>query len=120
MKIARRIPILPETISIKDVEAEINGLNSIPLGISKNDLKIYTYDFTKYLVNIITSKNIEDALQFMGHLLEELNQSENIEITLLDFEKVFLNNTSNVENYNNLIKNINENTNNLCIIIRNR
>lgn len=56
----------------------MKDISNIPIGIRKKDLNICTYDFTKKLITIVTSRNIEDIIEFISHLLEELNYLKNI------------------------------------------
>ncbi len=120
--IAKHIPIIPERVTIEDVGEELKDLTSIPLGIAKKTLNIFTWDFTKNFINIITSKNIYDSLQFITDLIQEFESLENINVTIFDAERIMQTEKINI---NKLFKEYNEkmeeNTQNnakeLCIII---
>ena len=56
--IARRVPILPEIVSYDDCRSAVENNNLLALGINKLDLSVATYDFTKDVVNIMTSQDI--------------------------------------------------------------
>lgn len=117
-KIAKNIPVLADKVTIEDVENELKDLTKVPLGITKKDLAVYTYDFTKNIVNIITAKNMEEVCEFTSHIIEELKLLENINIMILDFEKAILNKRSTQANFEECMKMIDsKKINNICIII---
>ena len=101
----------------------MKDISNIPIGIRKKDLNICTYDFTKNLITIVTSRNIEDIIEFISHLLEELNYLKNINTIIFDAEKIIQSRTINlnsifdkfkIELENNKIKSI---RNNFLVII---
>ena len=85
---AKNIPILPKIVKLEDVKEKITDLSSVPLGVDKKYIKICTYDFSKRLINIIVSKNIEIATKYLSYILEELKLLKNIDITILDAERI--------------------------------
>lgn len=86
--IAKKIPTMPVEITISDVEEGLKGINSIPVGITNKDLSIYAYDFKKNFFNIITSKNIESAVEYSYYLLEEIKSLKNTKIILFDVSEM--------------------------------
>ena len=74
----------------------MKDISNIPIGIRKKDLNICTYDFTKNLITIVTSRNIEDIIEFISHLLEELNYLKNINTIIFDAEKIIQSRTINL------------------------
>ena len=117
-RIAREIPTLPNRVLFENVQSEFTGIGCVPLGIKKQDLQICTYDFTKNLVNIMTAKNIEEVCQFAYHIIEEVKLINDINITILDFEKIILTNKSSLSNYEDFMSKINNNKKyNVCFII---
>ena len=121
--IAQNIPTIPNKVTYSNVQKELKDLSSIPVGINKKDLKICTYDFKNNFINIITAKNTEDATIFVSHIVEEIGQLKNIEITILNAEKIKQSKKSELnKDYNNYINQIDENLtqnnkHHLCIII---
>ena len=77
---AKHIPTLPDKVEINDIKDYLKDLTAVPIGISKKNLDVYTYNFKKSFVNIITSKNIESSIEFISHILEEVKQLENPDI----------------------------------------
>lgn len=82
----------------------MKDISNIPIGIRKKDLNICTYDFTKNLITIVTSRNIEDIIEFISHLLEELNYLKNINTIIFDAEKIIQSRTINLNSVFNKFK----------------
>ena len=93
---AKHIPTLPDKVEINDIKDYLKDLTAVPIGISKKNLDVYTYNFKKSFVNIITSKNIESSIEFISHILEEVKQLENTNIVLFDSERVLQNKKVNL------------------------
>ena len=119
---AKHIPTLPDKVEMNDIKDYLKDLTAVPIGISKKNLDVYTYNFKKSFVNIITSKNIESSIEFISHILEEVKQLENTNIVLFDSERVLQNKKVNLGlNYKNFVlgieNNLNKNKQVICIII---
>lgn len=116
---ADNIPILPEQLQIQDVKDYLKELNSVPVGITKKDLKVYNYNFKKNLINIISSQNLENAAQFTYHLITEFLELKNIKIKIFDAEKVISKRNTNIkEEYSEFISSLNEYKEDIvCVII---
>ena len=120
--IAKPIPVLPEKVASKDVVEQLKDLSSVPIGIGKKNLNIYTYDFRKDLINIITAKSIDASAEFTIHILEEIKQLENVNIVIFDAEGYLQTKRSNLlTDYKNFILGIrnglNRNKQILCVIL---
>ena len=85
--IAKTIPVIPKKVTMEHIKDKITDLSAMPIGISKKDLEIYKYNFIKRKVNVITSKNLEEAVNFTTHLIEVINMIDNIDLYILDAEK---------------------------------
>ena len=85
---AKPIPTLPKKVTMDFVKNEIIDISALPIGVSKESLEIYKYDFTKRKVNMIISKNLEEAVNFTAHLIELINMIKNTEVYILDAEKI--------------------------------
>ena len=117
---AKPIPVIPKKVTLEYVKDEITDLSALPIGMSKAELEIYKYDFTKRKVNVISSKNLEEAVNFTTHLVEEINMLENTDLYILDAEKIIKNKKDDLQKeYTNLnIKmNLNSDRNVVGIII---
>ena len=121
---AKSIPVIPRKVRFKDVEKALKSISNIPLGIAQKSLNIYSYDFTKNLINIIIAKNIEDVIQFTSNVLEELKKVEHLNVVVFDAERIIQSGKNKLkENYEDFYKNLNnieENNiseNTICVII---
>lgn len=119
---AKPIPILPDIVTYEDVKVELKDLSNVPIGINKANLAINTYNFRRNLINIITAKNIDMAVQFTSGIIEEINQLKNVEVVILDAEGIFQTEKdslkSNYMNFTLELKNDkNKEKNVLCLIV---
>ena len=120
--IAKSIPVLPEKVTFKDLKSDLNDISSVPIGITDRDLKIFNYNFTKNIINIITAKSFDDASKFSGFVLDEIRQLENVNTIILDAEKVWSNENNSVKNQYEIFifeleKKLRKDKHNLCIIL---
>lgn len=99
---AKRIPILPETVTFDDVRSGLVDLTSVPLGIAKNSLNISTYDFTKNFMSIICAKDIEQVAKFANNIGEEIKELKNVKTEIIDGEAKTLPNYN--ENCNSIVE----------------
>lgn len=120
---AKTIPVLPSIVTLKDVNSSLKDLSEVPLGIIKKSLNIFKYNFQKKFITIITSKNIELVIEFSSNIIEEIKKLNNINIVVLDAERV-LQTKKNIiiDSYKNIVsemdKEIKENSKRtLCVII---
>ena len=114
------IPIIPKKVLLEDVEKYVTDMSKLPIGITKSNLKVNTYNFAKRKVTLICSKNIEDAVSFIPNLIEEIKLIKNNELFVLDAEYVVNTNKDTLEKeYTKLSIRINQNNNKqgVCIII---
>ena len=119
---AKKIPVLPEKVTIEDVKDKIEDLTNVPIGLDRKTIEICNYDFKNNIINIVTGKNIDTSSQFIFNLLEVLKQIKNIEITILDAEKIFQTAKGTLElNFQNFTlemnNGINKDKEKVCIII---
>lgn len=115
---AKNIPVIPNRIIINDLIEYLNDLTSVPIGITKKDLKVVNYDFKKNYINIITSKNLEDATQFAIYVLEEIVKLKGIDVMILDAERIISNKKINIsDEYNNFVSNIMNNKSNHTLYV---
>lgn len=84
---APRIPVLPDKVTFQEIKKNINGISQIPLGIIEKNLKVANYDFKKNFATLITSKNMEDAIQFTANIIDELKNIKNVDTIIFDAER---------------------------------
>lgn len=104
---AKHIPVVPDKLSIEDVQEYIQSISNVPIGMAKKSLNIFNYDFTKNMVNLIISKNLEDTVEFITHLMEELKLIDDVDVNIIDAERVLQTKKVNiVQNFEKLIEKI--------------
>ena len=86
--VAPEIPTVPKKVNIEDIKNYITDISSLPIGISKNNLEVYKYNFLKKKITLISSKNIEESAQFAVHLIEAIKIIKDNELFVLDAENV--------------------------------
>ena len=116
------IPTLPTIVTIDDVKAKLDGLNSVPIGIERKSLSIFNYNFEKDFLTLITAKSIDLTTDFILNLLNEINELEDVNIVVLDAERIIQSNKNALKNnYEDLIRDLSKKQNNnnsvLCVIV---
>lgn len=118
---AKNIPVIPNKLSLEDIKEYITDITKVPIGITKKDLRIFTYNFKKNFINVITSKNMENIAEFSFHILEVIKQIKDIQITIFDAERALQTKKSNmeekIEQLEEEIENSDEHPYTICIII---
>ena len=128
------IPVLPSKIILDKVIKAYKNLNTVPLGIEKEELVVSTFELKKQFCSLISSQDISDNKSFIYSFITELQMIKNNNLFVLDASNIFDKNTFNNLNYYNddltnvyknieeLIKKYNENldqnlSNNVIIIL---
>ena len=115
------IPTLPNKILIEDIKKYVKNISKLPIGLSKNNLKIYEYNFKNNFISIITSRNINEAGKFSINLIEEIRMLKDVEITIFDTEKIISSKKMDISGeYQNFVLNVynnNSKLHNICFII---
>lgn len=114
------IPVLPDKVTFREVKKHIDGISQIPLGIFEKNLKVANYDFKKNFATLITSKNMEDAIQFTVNIIEELKSIKNVETVIFDAERGISSKRINLQDqYTAFITKLNKENKNhtICIFI---
>lgn len=117
---AKSIPVLPNIVMFDDVKEKLKDLTALPIGINQKSLEISTYNFKKEFINIVTAKNIDIAIEFMTHIIEEIKQLESVNIFVFDAERITQAEKANLKlNYNKFISEMENNQNKdvICVII---
>lgn len=89
---AKRIPILPDKVDIGYLQDEIrfNSTNKIPIGVEKDSLSIYPYDFTASAINLVTSLTGDECSAFMQGLAEVITMKDSREVIVIDADGSFV------------------------------
>lgn len=86
---AAKIPVLPEIVSIENVEEKIGNLATIPIGIRKDNLDIATFDFTSNSISLITANDITTKTNFFIQLVKLFMKVPYQKVVVLDANKIF-------------------------------
>jgi len=96
---AKPIPTLPEIVTIKDVLFEQKGLECVPIGIEKNSLEVYVYNFVEHNINLIAAKQIKNHIYFIYALIKEMSIIKNVKLHILDAQSIYRGNYENIDLY---------------------
>ena len=137
---ANKIPVLPNIVTFKEIKDYLSS-NEVVIGINKNNLNACTFNFNRYLINIISTLDILSVSKFLNPFINQIIYQKIAEIMVInageielekgnyqytdkDFDKVFtkINNfvTNNYDKYvnSNYDKDIfNETSKIYCMII---
>ncbi len=82
------IPTIPETVTWADVSSEFDGLNSVPVGIAKDNLNILSVDLKNQLSLIVSATKIDATKDFVENFVIELCKSKNTAVYVIDAERL--------------------------------
>ena len=94
----KNIPEVPEIVTVNHVKGKLNSLDNIPVGISKEDISIETYDFKNNKSCLILANRINDTTYFIKSLVEEFKM---LNRNLIVIDPVNTLESINVSNYYN-------------------
>ncbi len=81
---APKIPTLPEKVTFDLLETENIEIDKVPIGISKNTLKLVKYDFSYFAATNIASNRLANINSFMDSLIEVLLRIKNSIVYFID------------------------------------
>jgi len=118
---AKEIPILPDVVTFEKLKPRLNAISSVPLGITKKDIRIFNYDFKDNFATIIAGKSMDEVVEYTKNIIYELQELKNIELTILDGENALSEQSTNLnekyEKFINTAKESNEKKHQVCVII---
>ena len=107
---APKLQILPDIVNVDDVLFEMQGINTIPIGIEINSLEVYVYDFTLNKTNLILSNDIEKHMGFVNALVKEFLLNANVDVKVIDINNFYNSNYEKEkiykDNFDNLVLDI--------------
>ena len=83
-KKATAVKVMPDVIKIEDVNSRYTGLNTVPVGIAKDTLNIYTYDFRKSVTTIVSSLEFTNMNLFIHNFIRTLAANLTFKTTIID------------------------------------
>ena len=96
--IAKRIPTMPEHITLDVVEKEFTDMTAIPIGIGKEKLDIKKYNFSSLIFSIISSTRVENTKRLVRSLIREFKEI-NVKTIVVDTTELLLEEKTFVDNY---------------------
>jgi len=80
---AKKIAILPDIVTIKDIESEIKGIYSLPVGVEKETLEISSINYKSPIINI-TGEDISANPKFIAEISKMIAGIPNTKCIMLD------------------------------------
>lgn len=120
--VADAIPVLPDRITKQDFKEYVKDITNVPIGIERKNLAIYTYDFKKNFINIITAKNMDYSMEFALHIAELVKDIRDVNVIVFDAERTLQADMNKLNlSYRNFVlgidNNLNQNKHILSVII---
>jgi len=81
---AKRIPVLPEIVTLNLMQPLMKELSAVPIGVNGATKEEYFYDFSKNNVNVITTNDMEPNMPFFYALIRLLKKDSNVNLRLID------------------------------------
>lgn len=85
---AKKVPILPEVVSLESVESALGSIRTIPVGIEKESLEIATVNLKDSYIYTITGEDVTSTPQFFEGLTKALLKIQNTKVMILDAASV--------------------------------
>ena len=117
---AERIEILPEVVKTEDFKVENMDITNMPIGLTRKDIKPEFYNFKENFITIITSKNIEESMQFSSNIWREMDEIKDVNTIILDPDRKVLSGRNDLKNnFEQLLANLKKKTTkyNICFIL---
>ncbi|MEG0826303.1 MAG: FtsK/SpoIIIE domain-containing protein, partial [Bacilli bacterium] len=86
---AKKIPILPNIVSLTTIVNNISTLKNVPIGIAKETLEIVNYNYNSKDLSIITALDIMITSNFIEQLFNVITMIKDTALIVLDAEDVF-------------------------------
>jgi len=89
IKKAMPVPMMPDIIKFDMFKYDYLGIDSVPLGIIKDNLKCCVYDFSRNVANIMAANELNDTRRFMKNFLKILELNNKFEKYVIDANNYF-------------------------------
>lgn len=86
---AKTIPVLPDVVYVDKIVHELKGLSCVPIGIEKNTLDVYVYNFLENKINLIAAKTLKNHIYFVYALIKQMLMLKNIKIHIIDALSIY-------------------------------
>ena len=99
LKKARKIPILPDIAYVDDIEFNVKGLDCVPIGIERDSLETYTYNFLEQKINLIAAKSLKNHIYFVYALIKQMVRLKDVKVHVIDALGIYKGNYEGVDLY---------------------
>ena len=86
---AKEIPVMPEEVKLSLFAQKYLGLDTVPLGLTKETLNALTYDFKKNVVTLISSTDIDNMSIFINNFIKTLESNNTFNTMCVDAGNYF-------------------------------
>ncbi len=86
---AREIPVMPEEVKLELFSQKYTGLDSVPLGLTKETLNAQLYDFTKNVVNLVSTSDLDNISLFINNFIKTLESNNTFNTMCVDASNYF-------------------------------
>ena len=87
---AKIIPILPNVVKINNVISYMPDLSKVPLGITKLDLKVETYDLKNKFFTIFTGKRLDTLQKYSYNLFSMVATLPGVKVEVIDKHRSYV------------------------------
>ena len=98
---ARKVPTVPEIITIDTLGDRAVTLNEFPIAYNMNDKSIYAWNFTKNRFNSIVSADMVNRISFVKAFVKLFKKINGINLKIVDFVDVLGENFEGITIYKN-------------------
>ena len=81
---AEPVAVLPDIVTADDINAKLKGIDSIPVGINKNNLAVSTWDFSSNIGTIITALEFDSMNYFIQPFINQFKEIKNSTVLVFD------------------------------------
>ncbi len=85
---APKVPVLPEVVTVAECTDQMRGLDSVPIGVEKESLKVRTLDLTRNTAHIIMGSELSEIKNFANMFVKELSNAIQKNCFVFDAEKI--------------------------------
>ena len=86
---AKAVPVLPEVVQENYVKNYMSDLSKVPVGITKLDLTVETYDFKNKFITLLTGKRMDFLQEYLYGLFRLVSNLSNINLIAVDSNNVY-------------------------------
>ena len=83
------VQVMPDVIKLNSIKNKYVGLDSVPLGIAKDSLSEYLYDFKKSVTTIVSSLEFSNMKLFINNFINTLSINNKFNTTVIDANNFF-------------------------------